>query len=126
MFDVGALVADPDFTQTITRLRPTTTSTIGGATTTYGTPTAIVGCVQPLRDADAQLLPEGTRLADCQVVYTAGDVRLGDAVTQEPDILVIGGVRYRVIHEQDYRQNGYVRVIVSRYPVGTIPSGGTP
>lgn len=129
MLRIDELAYDPEFVQTITRLRPTTTTSTGGlAANSYAT-ASVIGCVQPLRDTDAQLLPEGVRLADCQAFWTADDVSIGDGVTQNPDLLQIGGVNYRVIHQQDYRVNGYIRVIVARYPAGTVPApagGGTP
>jgi hypothetical protein len=121
VINLARLTTSPRFTRQITRWRPTTTlANEGEATSTYAS-AMVLGSLQPSKDADVNLLPEGVRLSDCLAFYTSGDVQAGDGATQLPDILQVDAFYYRVLHLQDFRANGYVRVIALRYPAGTIP-----
>jgi hypothetical protein len=118
MINVVELLTDPDFTRTITRRRPTTTLGYEGeAANTYGTATSVVGSVQPAKLSDVQFLPEGARLSDTMAFFTAADVSAGNGRSQLPDILIDGAQTYRVLHLEDFRLNGYVRVLALRVPV---------
>ena len=117
MIDVSELMADPDFVSSLYRLRPTSTvAKEGEVTNTYASST-IIGCVQDPCPVDVDLLPEGVRLVDAKVVFTAADVSPGGS-DQLPDLLQIKTESYRVLHVQDFRDNGYVRVLAQRYPAG--------
>ena len=121
MIDVSELQGDPDFAQTIVRLRPTTTYAHEGVAGSTTTSASVVGCVQPPGDDEVKLLPEGVRLADCIAFYTNGDVSAGDGASQLPDILQWQGKSFRVLYKTDWSQNGYVRFIAHRYPAGATP-----
>jgi hypothetical protein len=116
--NVSELLTDPDFTRTISRRRPTSSlANEGEATNTYGTATSVVGAVQPAKLSDVQFLPEGARLSDTMAFFTAADVSAGDGRSQLPDMLIDGTATYRVLHLEDFRNNGYVRVLALRVPV---------
>ena len=118
MISVAELAYDPDFVQTITRLRPTTTvAKEGVASNTYAS-ASVVGCVQPPNDDDVKLLPEGTRLSDCVAFFTLDDVSIGDGASQLPDLLVVDSKKYRIIHVDNFSANGYSRFIAARYYPG--------
>ena len=117
MIDVSELMADPDFVSSLYRLRPTSTVAKEGEVTNTYTSSTIIGCVQDPCPVDVALLPEGVRLVDAKVVFTAADVSPGDS-DQLPDLLQIKTESYRVLHVQDFRDNGYVRVLAQRYPAG--------
>jgi hypothetical protein len=118
MISVAELAHDPDFVQTITRLRPTTTLTKEGLAGSTYTSLDVIGSVQPPNDDDIKLLPEGVRLSDCTAFFTNDDVSAGDGASQLPDILQVGGKNYRIIHVDNFSQNGYSRFIAERYYPG--------
>lgn len=106
-----------------TRRRPTTTlANQGRAGATY-TDTTLSGIIQPAATADAQLLPDGTRLSDVQAFYTAGEVSPGNGTTTAPDLLVDdAGHSYRVLHVQAFDKHGMVKALAQRLFPGTVPA----
>ncbi len=108
---------------TFTRQRPTTTLANQGEAADAYTVTTLTGIVQPAATTDAQLLPEGVRIADVQVFYTAGDISVGGP-GQNPDVLQYDNKDYVVQHVQDFGQHGMVRALAQLYPNGIVPAGG--
>jgi hypothetical protein len=120
--DVSSVVVDYDLGgTTFTRRRPTTTlDNEGIAGTTYTDTTDVAGIIQPAATADAQLLPEGTRLSDVQAFFTSADISPGDGVSALPDLLVDDkGNTYRVLHVQDFgAKHGMVKALAQRLAPG--------
>jgi len=115
--DLSGLMSDPDFAQTFTR-KPRTMALAneGLATTTMGTSVSLLGVIEPAKQADLLILPEGTRLVDLVAISTAGDVQIGGQASTA-DLLVVDGVTYKALHVEDFRDlAGYIRVLAQRIP----------
>lgn len=121
--DVSDLLLDPDLgATTFTRKRPATSlANEGEAANVYATAT-LRGIVQPASTTDAKLLDEGVRISDVQAFFTSGDVSVGGP-GQLPDILVAGGVSYRVLHVQDFGNHGMRKALAQRFEAGA--TGGS-
>lgn len=121
--DVSELTTDPDL-GAAGFVRHRTSFTMGNegrATPSYAD-TPMVGVVQPAKLSDAQFLPEGVRLSDVSAFITSAEVRTGDGVTTVPDILQYKGANYKVLHLQDFGDQGMYRALAQRLPLEV--SGG--
>ena len=113
--DVTDLMSDYDLGgTTFTRKRPAVTVANAGLATPTYTDLVMTGIVQPAATADANLLPEGTRLADVQAFFTAGEISVGTTSTL-PDLLVdTAGAHYRVLHVQAFGLHGMTKALAQR------------
>jgi hypothetical protein len=119
MIDVSELNGDPDFAQTITRKRSTLTYANEGTPQKSYATASIVANVQSPSPSDVQLLPEGVRLNDVMAIFTtAGNITAGDGTTVLPDVLIIEGQSYQVLHVEDFSRNGYVMALAQRFAPG--------
>jgi hypothetical protein len=122
--DVSELMSDEDLGgTTFTRRRPTSTlSNYGMATTTYEDTTGIPGIIQPAATADAQYLPEGTRLSDVQAFFTAStELSPGDGQAALPDVLIDdAGNQFRVVHVQAFDKHGMIKALAQRLFGGAV------
>jgi hypothetical protein len=116
--NVSDIVVDPDLGgTTFMRRRPTVSlANYGLVSTSYETPgTTLAGIKQPAATADAQFLPEGTRLSDVEAFFVAtSSLSAGDGKTTLPDLIVSGGLTYRVLHVQDFGNHGMVKALAER------------
>lgn len=118
MIDVSELIGDPDFFRTIGRRRVTGTTFAneGVASPTYGPAVDIDACVQPSSPDIVKTLPEGVRIEDTVMVFTAcGTLQEGDQTGKASDVLIVDGKSYRLIQLEDWEANGYQMAIAERF-----------
>lgn len=65
---------------------------------------ATSGCVQPLRNRELQIKPEGERAWGWYVLYSTPDLAL-----RPDDKVIYKGLTYRVMAKRDWSDYGYVR-----------------
>ena len=107
---------------TFTRRRPTSTMANEGRGAPTYTDSTLTGVIQPAATADAQLLPDGTRLSDVQAFFTSGEISPGDGDAALPDLLVDDkGITYRVLHVQEFDKHGLTKALAERQFPGVIP-----
>jgi hypothetical protein len=115
LIDVSILLSDPNFVRAFTRRRPTVTiSSIGVVSTTYAD-TAGMASIQPIKQADVEDKPEGTRIVDPVTVYSNIELRGGPGV--EPDLVVDTtlGKQYRVVAVKDWGLHGFYQAIAEGF-----------
>ncbi|WP_208952340.1 hypothetical protein [Rahnella sp. ChDrAdgB13] len=75
------------------------------------------GVIYPA-DADAlEFTPEGTRLQDAIVALAAGRLSFGDVILWHAE-------NWRVVHAQDFSDNGYFYAVAVRADKTASPDGG--
>lgn len=112
MINVAELLSDPDFAQAFQVIR------VGGSFANEGeysqspeTTIDIFGVIQPARQQDVvQFMPEGERLGNMIVIYCKTEIRVADAKSQESDLVVWHGNRYRVAQARQWLDHGYWQV----------------
>lgn len=112
MINVADLLRDPDFAQTFQVVR------FGGSFANEGeytqapaAPVSMVGVIQPAKQQDVvQFMPEGERLGNLIVVYCSQELKASDAKSQESDIIIWHGSRYRVAQARQWLDHGYWQV----------------
>jgi len=118
--DVSELLVDTDLgASTFVRARPTNTLGYEGETSTTYAQTNILGIVQPAATTDANLLPEGVRIADVNAFFSSTGLSAGGP-SQMPDLLKWGGYTYRVLHVQDFSPHGMQRALAQRIHIGAL------
>ncbi len=115
MIDVSELMTDGDFTKCFTVKRPAVTIAVDGSLSTSYTEFEVIGIVQPAKPSEILSMPEGLRIDDLISVWSLTPIHGSDGNKTGSDILLIGGAPWRVIKEEDRRDNGYTRVFATGY-----------
>jgi hypothetical protein len=116
VIDVSELMTDTDFVRTITRRRPTGTRAADGSWSQTYVDADILASVQPPEQKEIVPTPEGSRgTEDTVEVWSASEMRMGDGETYEADLLVIDGVTYTVVGNEDWSVNGYYKVLARQF-----------
>ena len=93
--DVSDILADPDFLDSLTLIRRSSTVNEYGEHVMVETSCCIRASVQSVGTEDLQRLPEGARLQDVITVYYRGEL-MPERKNGYADVLVWGGKRYQV------------------------------
>ena len=116
MISVAELTSDPDFVEPLTLRRPTSTIDSAGIGTTTYADTAISGCIQPVGQDEAKFLPEGVRVDNVRVVFSATPISPGDGRSTLADVLVFtDGSSWRVFKCEPWPGSGYYRVLAEGF-----------
>ena len=107
MISVSHVLTNPNFTTDFTIERKTGTWSNG--IYTLGEPTVINrnGAIQPSSNDELQFLPEGERQNNAISIWCNQEIRMGDGVGINSDVIVYNGGRYKVQFMQDWSANGY-------------------
>jgi len=95
LIDVSELLTDPDFTNTVTLIRRSSTINTFGENTMIETPSTITVVVQGGNTESLERVPEGARLSDLIEVYYRGQLTV-ESPGGYADIIVWQGKRYQV------------------------------
>lgn len=116
MIDVSELMTDPELSRTLTVRRPRSGAFVneGEFTASYDQD-LVTGIVQSPKASDMEFLPEGTRIEDTISVWSAEELRGADGVRQEPDVLLVDGLYYKIIASQPRPDGGYFKAFAQRY-----------
>ena len=95
LIDVSELLTDPDFTNTVTLIRRSSTVNTYGENTMIETPSTITAVVQGANTESLERVPEGARLSDLIDVYYKGQLT-AESPGGYADVIVWQGKRYQV------------------------------
>lgn len=95
LIDVSELLTDPDFTNTVTLIRRSSTVNTYGENTMIETSSSITAVVQGANTESLERVPEGARLSDLIDVYYKGQLT-AESPSGYADIIVWQGKRYQV------------------------------
>ena len=95
LIDVSELLTDPDFTNTVTLIRRSSTVDTYGENTMAETSSSITAVVQGANTESLERVPEGARLSDLIDVYYKGQLT-AESPGGYADIIVWQGRRYQV------------------------------
>lgn len=95
LIDVSELLTDPDFTNTVTLIRRSSTVNTYGENTMVETSSSITAVVQGANTESLERVPEGARLSDLIDVYYKGQLT-AESPSGYADIIVWQGRRYQV------------------------------
>ena len=95
LIDVSELLTDPDFTNTVTLIRRSSTVDTYGENTMAETSSSITAVVQGANTESLERVPEGARLSDLIDVYYKGQLT-AESPGGYADIIVWQGKRYQV------------------------------
>jgi hypothetical protein len=95
LIDVSELLTDPDFTNTATLIRRSSTVNTYGENTMVETSSSITAVVQGANTESLERVPEGARLSDLIDVYYKGQLT-AESPGGYADIIVWQGKRYQV------------------------------
>ena len=95
LIDVSELLTDPDFTNTVTLIRRSSTVDTYGENTMAETSSSITAVVQGANAESLERVPEGARLSDLIDVYYKGQLT-AESPGGYADIIVWQGKRYQV------------------------------
>jgi galactose-6-phosphate isomerase len=96
LIDVSELLTDPDFTNTVTLIRRSSTVDTYGENTMVETSSSITAVVQGAANTESlERVPEGARLSDLIDVYYKGQLT-AESPGGYADIIVWQGKRYQV------------------------------
>jgi hypothetical protein len=95
LIDVSELLTDPDFTNTVTLIRRSSTVDTYGENTMVETSSSITAVVQGANTESLERVPEGARLSDLIDVYYKGQLT-AESPGGYADIIVWQGKRYQV------------------------------
>jgi len=113
-FQVHRMLSNPRYVQRIEVKRRRCTMEDGFASYAE-TDDTIYGSVQPAPGETLKVLPEGTKLDDVIVIYTAKDLRsqatTDDSGTGYGDVVLDSGRRYECVMCESWRRYGYVKAI---------------
>lgn len=75
--------------------------------------------LQPLRQKDRHLVPDGIRTSDCYVILSRGELlEVDEHRNQEADVVNVDGLAYEVVDVQDWSRfsltSGHYRCIIVR------------
>ena len=121
--NVVELMSDPDFASTFLVRRPRGDRDDAGVFQVLDyTDITMVGVVQPADPAAVAMLPEGERLGNVIEVWSAAEIRTGDAAESLADMIVVDGETFRVIKSEDWSANGYSHVFAEGFLPPAVPS----
>lgn len=115
MIDVAELMTDPDMAQPFQVERASGSFANEGEWAQTVATINMTGIVQPAKDAELQLLPEGARLGNVIAVYCAQELRIDDADAQRSDVVVWHGNPYRVVAAKHWSDHGYWKVLAEGF-----------
>ena len=95
LIDVSELLTDPDFTNTVTLVRRSSTVDTYGENTMVETSSSITAVVKGANTESLERVPEGARLSDLIDVYYKGQLT-AESPGGYADIIVWQGKRYQV------------------------------
>lgn len=95
LIDVSELLTDPDFTNTVTLIRRSSTVNSYGENVMVETSSTITAVVQGANAESLERVPEGARLSDLIDVYYKGQLT-AESPSGYADIIVWDGKRYQV------------------------------
>jgi hypothetical protein len=126
MIDVSELMSDPDFCRTVTLRRFTVSYANEGVATQVPTDSTITAIVQAASARDlVKFQIEATRVKRIKAFYTNAEVRLGNATDQVSDVIIVDGVSYTAVEQNDWGENGYYMTLGEAMDTGT-PTPVTP
>ena len=74
------------------------------------------GLVTPADPKTLQLVPEGDRISSVLSILTATKVNLSnEGASSEADIILYGGIKYRVLRCFDWSAYGYYQILATQY-----------
>ena len=105
-------------TFTLKRLEPTTLVKGRAATPVEQVPVELKGNIQPLKQADLQILPEAQRISGSIKIYTTQDVILyngNESTKQNADIIEYNNIKYEIFTTMFYqgrsiKHNKYIAI----------------
>lgn len=95
LIDVSELLTDPDFTNTVTLIRRSSTVNSYGENVMVETSSTITAVVQGANAESLERVPEGARLSDLIDVYYKGALH-AESPGGYADVIVWDGKRYQV------------------------------
>jgi hypothetical protein len=108
LLNVGSVLRDPLFSQSFQVERFTGAFANEGV---YNRGSAVIlagqGNIQPAKDDDLNVLPEGERDGKYIKCYSLGEIRKGDGKGIESDQIIWDGKKYRVMYTKLYKDYGY-------------------
>lgn len=117
MIDVSEVINDPDFARDFTVERFSGSFANEGEYTATSTTLQRYGIIQPATAEDAiNFLPEGERQKNLIRVWCTEEIRMGDGDGNNSDVVVDGGLKYRVAFAKRWQQNGYWFAIAVGFP----------
>jgi hypothetical protein len=114
--NVAELMTDPDFISTIILRRPAAArfANEGENIATYEPDVNVTAIVQPADAQQIASLPQGSRgPMEVKSIWSATELRMADGKTVESDILVIDGLEYKVVSDENWSHNGYYFVLAA-------------
>ena len=95
LIDVSELLTDPDFTNSVTLIRRSSTVNSYGENVMVETSSTITAVVQAVGTETLERVPEGARLSDLLDVFYKGALH-AESPGGYADVIVWGGKRYQV------------------------------
>jgi len=116
MIDVSDVVNDLDLgNREFTVIRPSGAAFVNAGVRTFSYDTLpFRGCVQPATKSDLKQSGVGEEVAETIAVWSTAELRVGNGDDIQPDVIVVDGVKYRVVALVDYGQAGYWKAIAAQ------------
>ena len=115
MINVGRVVTSGRFVQAFIIKRKQGSFNNGRWTeTAQGSPINKIGIVQPAKQDQLLVLPEGERKDDAILIHCKDEIKVGDSVSSISDIIEWQGNSYRAAFKKPWQLNGYYWVIAVR------------
>lgn len=107
LINVARAVRHPRLRQTFTIERMAGTFTEGRYTMTPTSATR-TGIIHPASEKEKlNFLPEGQRQSSAISIYTTEDIRMGDGISTESDVVTWQGAKYRIAFAKQWQQYGF-------------------
>jgi hypothetical protein len=117
--DIGFLLDNPRWSETITVKRRTVTVNDWGEGITNVVPRTISAIVTPTGGKEVGITPEAERLSDSITIYTREPLLLANATTGgDEDIVVYHGQEWHATGGQDWGNFGYYITIAEQTDAG--------
>jgi hypothetical protein len=112
LVDVSELMTDPELTEAF-QIIHRTAGTGRAPAINSGTPTNAIGCVQPAKQQQLLMLPEGTRIDNVLRLFVATNVTVdtGNGISSVADLIVFRGKKWTVNVVNDWQDHGYREIL---------------